>query len=409
MLLCISLNHHGSSLPLLERASRHTEEVAAAFAAFAPGSVLLATCNRFELYVDEPERFGDDAAAFADAALRRLSDTIEVPAAELAAAATVETDRGAAAHLFAVTSGLESAALGEEEIAGQVRRAHAQARAEHTITDGLERLFQSATRTSRTVRERTGLRSAGQSLVRLALVLAERRVPSWDEATVLLVGTGAYAGATVAALRDRGAHRIRVHSPSGRAEAFAASHGLDPVAADEVAEALAGADLVVACSLVQEPLLHAADFAGETDRTRLVLDLGMPRNIDPGVAEVPGVELLDIESISVHSSIPELSAKDEARILVDAAAAEFTTTQAERIIGPTLASLRGHVLSILEDELCRARRGTAEPHADDVETALRRFTGRLLHEPTARLRALARDGRAAEAQAAAHALFGVEG
>ena len=408
MLLCISLHHRAAAFPLLEAATRHADSVARQFRSWGPGSVVLSTCNRFELYLDAAQLPETDERAFGEAALRKLAEATDIPLGELTAAAEVTAGSDAARHLFAVTSGLESAALGEEEIAGQVRRAHTRARTEQTVTDGLERLFQSATRTSRAVRERTGLRSAGQSLVRLALVLAERRIPDWQDATVLLVGTGAYAGATVAALRDRGVQRIRVHSPSGRAAAFAASHALEPLHADELPAALASSELIIACSATQDPLLDAADFAAPADRTRLVLDLGMPRNIDAAVADIPGVELLDIETISVHAAVPELSAEDEAHILVDAAAAEFTTNQAERIIGPTLANLRGHVLSILEDELCRARRGTATPQTEDVEAALRRFTGRLLHEPTTRLRALAREGRAAEAQAAARTLFGVE-
>ncbi len=415
MLLALSLDHRGSALPLREAVARREAEITSEFAEFCAGSVVLATCNRFELYLDA----GRDTPEFPAAALARLAQIAELPEDELTAAARVASDVAAAEHLFAVASGLESAALGEEEIAGQVRRAHTAARSAQTVTDRLERVFQTATRTSRAVRERTGVREAGQSLVRLALVLAERRIAAWEDAEVVLVGTGAYAGATVAALRDRGARRISVHSPSGRAEAFAESHGLTAVAPHGVGHALAAADLVVACSAAQDPLLGAADFAHPTAQERLLLDLGMPRNIAPDVGALPGIELLDLDTVARHIPIPELSAEAEARSLVRAAAAEFATDQAERAIAPTVSTLRGHVLGLLEDELCRARKGSPAgeaPNADgntdavaaEVEAALRRFTGKLLHEPTTRLRALARAGRADEAQAAAHALFGIE-
>ncbi len=414
MLLSLSLDHRGSSLPLREAVARREEEITSEFAEFCPGSVVLATCNRFELYLDA----GRETPEFAEAAIARLAAAAELAPEELAGSARIATDVAAAEHLFAVASGLESAALGEEEIAGQVRRAHTAARTARTMTDRLERVFQTATRTSRAVRERTGVRAAGQSLVRLALVLAERRIAAWEDAEVVLVGTGAYAGATVAALRDRGARRIRVHSPSGRAAAFAASHGLDAVSPDGVAAALSGADLVVACSAAQDPLLDVHDFTAPTAQERLLLDLGMPRNIAPEVGGLPGIELLDLDTVARHIPIPELSAEAEARSLVRAAASEFATDQAERAIAPTVSTLRGHVLGLLEEELCRARRGTDEGGvpadgasaavAEEVEAALRRFTGRLLHEPTTRLRALARAGRAEEAQAAAHALFGIE-
>lgn len=408
MLLCLSLDHTGSALPLREAVSRRTEQVTAAFADFCSGSVVLSTCNRFEVYLD-----GGEAGISAESAVQRLAEASEVSAPELWDASRIASDGEAAEHLFAVASGLESAALGEEEISGQVRRAHTNAREAQTITDRLERLFQTATRTSRAVRERTGIRSAGQSLVRLSLVLAERRIPQWANASVLLIGTGAYAGATVAALRDRGARDIHVHSPSGRAAAFAESHDLTAVNPEAIIPALTRADLVIACSAAQDPLLRVADFAHMVGQSQLILDLGMPRNIDPAVAAVPGVELLDLDLVARHAPVPELSAAAEARDLVRDAAAAFATDQAERVIGPTLTQLRGHVLAILEEEICRARGGegdasrTASPGDADVEQALRRFTGRLLHEPTSRLRALARAGRVEEAQAAAHALFGI--
>ncbi len=426
MLLCISLHHRATAFHTLETASRHAAEVTESFRTWATGSALLATCNRFELYLETAENPASTTAELAATAIGRLARATGLPADELASAAEISTDSAVASHLFAVASGLESAALGEEEIAGQVRRAHDVARDEHSLSDGLERLFQAATRTSRRVRERTGIRSAGQSLVRLSLALAERRIPDWGAARVLLIGTGAYAGASVAALRDRGARHIRVHSPSGRAPEFAASHALDAVAAGQLSTALAEADLIVACSATQEPLLHATDLRPATPgspthrpgpvegapqtlaghQPQLVLDLGMPRNVAAEVGTLPGVELLDLETIARHAPIPELSAEAEARELVAGAAAEFVTDQSEREIGPALAHLRGHVLAVLEDELCRARTAAGTPPTEELEAALRKFTGRLLHAPTTRLRALARAGRADEARAATHALFG---
>ncbi|MBK0422265.1 glutamyl-tRNA reductase [Leucobacter sp. CSA2] len=418
MLICLSADYRRTPIPILEQLERRTHEIALQLDGRddVRGSVVLATCNRFEAYVEVP---GGSRGTAAAALLADLSFVAGIETETLSAGLGRFTDEVAAEHLFAVASGLESAAVGEGEIAGQVRRAHSDAREAGRVTHLLERLFQSAHRVARDVKHRTALQGEGRSLVRLALLLAERRIDSWRDARVLLVGTGAYAGATVAALRERGAKRIAVHSPSGRAAGFADARGIGAVAPDGFPAALASADLLIACSAVKDPLITPKDLAEIPDRSRLFLDLGMPRNIDPDVTGILGTELLDIEAISRHAPVPELSAEAEARRLVRGAAEEFSADRAEREAVPTLVILREHVLGILEEELCRARsRRPGDPSAaegdpekspdPDVESALRHFTGRLLHEPSERIRALGRAGRAEEARIAAEALFGLE-
>lgn len=405
MLLCLSANHRRTPLPLLERFEQRVGAIAdrCADPGFARGSAVLATCNRFEIYLDLEE-------GAADAAVASIAEALETDPATFSARTEQHTEEFAAEHLFAVASGLESAAVGEGEIAGQVRRAHIRARKAETLSDPLERMFQAAHRVARDVKHRTGLQDEGRSLVRLGLLLAERRIESWADARVLLIGTGAYAGATVSALRSRGAELITVHSPSGRAQAFADARGIASVPPEGFAPALASADILIACSSVQDPLITAADLAGVRERPPLLIDLGMPRNIDPAVSGLDGVELLDIEVIGRHSPVPELSATAEARRLVQEAAVEFSATLAEREALPTLVTLRNHVLAILEDEICRARRPGAADDAEttaSVEAALRRLTGRILHAPSERIRALGRAGRAEEARTAAAALFGL--
>lgn len=416
MLLCCSFDYRGCSFSLLESLARHCQAIRDALAdpSLARGIVVLSTCNRFEVYLDA---VADDPAG---EVLDRIAAICGVPRAGIETQARCSTGRNAAEHLIAVASGLESVALGEEEISGQVRRAHTEACEAGTNSHRLERVFQAATRTSRLVKQRTGLGADGRSLVGLALRLAEARVPSWTRARVLLIGTGAYAGAVVSALRSRGAVDISVHSPSGRAVAYAGRHGLEPVDPARFHIALAEAEIVIACSRVEEPLLTGADFAAAPSaHRRLVLDLGMPRNVDPGVAHRLEGDLLDIETIGKHAEVSELSAEAEALQIVREAALALEATEAERDALPSVLALRRHVLSILEDELCRARRTEPDGGADGrtgerseqvrVEEALHHFTARLLHSPVTRMRALGREGRAEEAHAALGVLFGVQG
>ena len=223
VLLCLTANHRNASLDILERLSVGAPAATRALVddeLFVAGAVVLATCNRFEAYldIDEPltggergrrrvRRRGDGRR---ERHLRRTACARRSPSIE---------GSDAAAHLFAVTSGLESVVVGEEEISGQVRRALDAARAEGTTSGELERLFQKATHTSRGVRSRTRLGGTHRSLVRLALELASSRIADWSAARVLIVGTGRYAATTVEAVRARGAADLHVFSPSGRAAA----------------------------------------------------------------------------------------------------------------------------------------------------------------------------------------------
>ncbi len=397
MLLCLSVDHRTADLELLERIERRAETVTAALSDdTARGVVVLATCNRFEAYVDAPDHGPEPA-------LEAVARAAQLTPAELADTFTIHHDDAAAEHLFAVSSGLESAAVGEGEIAGQVRRALETARAAGRTSTDLEQLFQHAMTVSKEVKNRTGLQTRGRSLVQLALTLVDARVTDWSTARVVLIGTGAYAGASLAALRVRGADNIAVFSPSGRAEAFAASHDLRPISDSDLVAELSRADVVVACSSTNDPVLTREHLRGTT-RPRVLIDMGLPRNISPDVGEEAGVELLDLETIALHAPIPELGAELEARDIVRTAAAEFAALRAEREVVPALRNMRAFVTAVMEDEIARLRGRNAE-NADQIEAALRHALGRVMHRPTVRLRALARAGAATEASAAVTALF----
>jgi glutamyl-tRNA reductase len=429
MLLCLTVDHRNADLALLERIERRTDTVTAALSdpELARGAVVLATCNRFEAYLDAPGLAPEQA-------LDGLARAADLAPAELAASCSVHRGDAVVEHLFAVSSGLESVSVGEGEITGQVRRAIDAARASGRSSTELERLFQQAMVVSKRIKHRTGLQTQGRSLVQLALTMVDSRVGDWQAARVLLIGTGAFAGASLAALRARGARSIGVYSPSGRARAFADSHGIRPVEHDALDAELCDTDLVVACSTVHEPLLTRERFdetvtegsppfcsrfgriappARNRTRPRLLIDMGLPRNISTDVAGVAGVELLDLETIALHAPIPELGAELEARDIVRTAAAEFAALRAERGAVPALRELRSFVNGILEEEIARIRDREAVDSnsagvAAETEAALRHLAGRLLHRPTVRLRELAREGRAAEGVAAVAALLGEE-
>ncbi|QEO09092.1 glutamyl-tRNA reductase [Protaetiibacter larvae] len=398
MLFCLTANHTNADFALLDRVSQIPALEATRRLAeldFVRGVVVLSTCNRFEAYLDLDDPLPAAGAMATEAVVAALAVDAPEDAELLRASAATHTGDDAVHHLFAVTSGLESMVVGEEEIAGQVQRAAQQARRAGTASAALDRLFQQAARTSRTVRSAGDLSRADRSLARLALDLASSRITDWSRARVLLVGTGRYAATTIASLRARGADDIRVYSATGRAGLFATKYGVRAEA--ELAPAIAQADVVITCTA---RYTVAPEHVGAGDRRLLVIDLGLPRNVDPAVGALPGVELLDLELLALHAPLPELA--DSAHALVGGAVAEFA---ADAAAAPSIVALRQHIEQLLEDELARVRRT-----GDDgrIEAALRHFAGVLVHGPSERARRLAADGRLDAFADGIEAVYGVE-
>jgi glutamyl-tRNA reductase len=408
VLVCVTADFRSAGFELLEQLMTVPTGVPARLIAARhelSGAVVLATCNRFEAYLDV-------APGAVDVAVADLIDAVAtesgVAVDRLESVLSVRSSEDVPAHLFAVASGLESLVVGEGEIAGQVSRSLESARAAGTTTTDLERLFQRAARASSGVKNRTRLSTAGRSVVRLALELAESRIPAWSGVHVLLIGTGQYAGATLAALRDRGVGTVHVYSPSNRAERFARREGVVAVPAGGLDAALAEADLVIACSVAPVPLVGAADLTraiATRPGRRMIIDLGLPRNVAPDAVGVPDVELLDLETIGVHAPLPELRATDEAMALIGAAVDEFKAAASADAVTPAIIAFRTHVLDLVEGEIERLRsRGET---SEATERAMRHVASVLVHGPTVRAKELAAEGSADVFAAAVETVFGV--
>lgn len=465
-LLVLSASHHDLDLDVLEQLSSGARSVGPAAVAHASlaGCVVLATCNRFELYLDTARPGPDDAdpgaAAGAAAATAAVAERAGLPVDDVRHALRARTGALAVAqHLFGVAAGLDAMVVGEREVAGQVRRALAGARADGTTTSDLERLFQWASRASRAVGAATALGSSGRSVVAVALDLAAHALADGaaacpalpapaepaaaPDATVdatvepaesgdvpadapaglagvsaLLVGTGSYARAAVSALRRRGVRRIAVHSPSGRAAEFAESRGLAAVPPGGLAAALADADLVVACSGAHGPVLGADDvraaLAARAEgtspgsrgaapaRRMAVVDLALRHDVDPAVGALDGVTLVDLATVQQHAGFVALEVGDGWEI-VAAHAARFAESVAEREVAPAVVALRGYVQGLLDEEIRRSG-----PRTPDEERNLRRFAARLLHLSALRAREHARRGEADAYREAVETLLGVD-
>ena len=343
----------------------------------------------------------------------------------------------AVAELFATAAGLESMVVGEREIAGQLRRAATVARAEGTLTAELDRALSHASAASRRVAGSTRLAGTGRSVVAVGLDLAADRLPPLGSCRVLLVGTGAYAGATVTALHERGARDIGVYSRTDRARAFAAGRGLRAVSDAELPGALALADLVITCRGLGAPVLtrelvatslrlrRRAESAppdspaepgprierrggrtGPAGRPLVVLDLALRRDVEESVGRLPGVALIDLAA--VQRAVPEAEAAQvrAARDIVAREAEAFDRAGLARRMDPLICSLRERVEALVEDELARLRPRYGMVDVEDAARALRHLAARILHHPTVAAHRAGREGREGEYLAALELVLG---
>lgn len=293
-------------------------------------AALLATCNRLECYV-----VGDEAAALH--ARAALADAVGAGADALDAHLRPLPGRDAVEHLFAVTAGLDSQMLGEVEIAGQVKDAYADALGRGMTGPVLNRVFQRAFQAAAWARTHTGIGQGQVSLGNVAVDLAERVFGPLAEARVLVLGTGDAGRRVAQALVSRGAGRVTVASRSlDRALSLAGELG---GAASEIAGALARAhdhDIVVGCSSVERPLL-SRETARESllrrdGRPWLLIDLGVPRNLDPACRELPGAYLADLDDLAAVANANQRAREEEAgrarTALADRAGRAFAATPA---------------------------------------------------------------------------------
>lgn len=402
MLVCLSANHRSAGFSLLERLSSVPVTALEAVlddADGVAGSVVLSTCNRIELYLEV------SAAAVVDPLFGALAPVVGVSETELRDGMRVVGNDEVPAYLFAVASGLESVVVGEAEIGGQVRRAYQQALEAGRTTSTLDELFRTAAETSKGVRANTDLTASGRSLVSLALDLAAAQIADWSEATVLLIGTGAYAGASLKALQERGAGTVSVYSPSQRDHTLGERYRIAPVSAATFNEVLATADVVITCTstdayVIDFDLLRNIRLTAGLTEYKLIIDLGLPRNVDPMVGKLDGVDVLDLEALRLHAPMEQLGTSELARCIVARAALEFDEARAEQRVSDAIIRFRTRVSEQLEAEIARYAK------SEESAVAMRKLGSALMHGPTMRAKQLAREGRADEAEAALDLLFG---
>jgi glutamyl-tRNA reductase len=312
----------------------------------ATAGVALCTCLRVEAYLaaDDPERC-------VEAVARSVSDRAGIARGALDGRLAVRTGRAAVEHVFSVAAGLESTIVGERQILDQLRAAWERARAPGPLDPCLDRLFQHAVATGKTVRRDTGIGRGARSIGDTAADLAARDGADLGCAAVAIVGAGTVARTTAVSLGRRGARTFAVvnRSPDGAA-ALAADldrRGWDCEALpwEHLAQAAAAADVIVCATSAPGHVLRAADLPA--GRRRVVVDLAMPRDVDPEVALVPATTLLDLDAVWHHAPTRGASAPadvEQARAIVNDRVEAYMRWMAERAAAPAIAELMRHTL-----------------------------------------------------------------
>jgi glutamyl-tRNA reductase len=387
----VGVTHRGASLDLLERVAmcsgKRADVLGALRAAGCAEAVILSTCSRTEIYAeaapDGPRNL-----------LSVLSSHSGRPWREVEAAAEIRTGWSAVEHLFRTTAGLDSRVLGEVEIHGQARAALRQANTAGLVGSSLGRVFPAALRCSDRVRAETSLGQRVRSLAQRAVDLGLALYDGAGDPAVLVVGSGRMASSAVEHLHGLG-HRPSVAARDEQVAAHLAGTGVViPMA--KLAEGLQAADVIICATsatfhMVTLPQVRHA-MAGRV-RPLTVVDLSVPRNVDPRVAALPGVRLIDLEDMDDDASADEslTEALVTGKAIAKAEARRYADGQSARAAGPVIAAMRRHVQETCLTELAKVAAVGAE--REDIARAAHAVAGKLLHRPTMMARSAAASGQ----------------
>ena len=409
-LLVVGVSHRTAPVEVLERlaVSGHERRVLLHRLLSRPylgEVVVLSTCNRVEVYAAVSAFHGALSEIGAE-----LAERAGCPVTELADHLYVHYDDEAVRHTFRVAAGLDSMVVGEAQILGQLREAYSVARDAETPGKLLHELLQQGLRVGKRVHSETGIDRAGQNVVTAALTLGVEQLGGtggdWLAGRrALVVGAGAMGALSAATLSRHGVADLAVaNRGADRAARLAANHGGRPVPLSVLADELAAADVVVSATASTGQVLTAELVSAALDRRDsplLVLDLAVPRDVAPGVAELPGVTVVDIEALGL--SLDSGGGTEAAPF-----AAAGSVSAAERIVAeeldaflgflrsadvaPTVAALRGRAEDVVSVELRRLaqrRPDLTDAQRAEIARTVHRVVQRLLHQPTVRVRQLA--------------------
>jgi glutamyl-tRNA reductase len=407
-ILVVGISHRSAPIALLEKlaidrdgtiklvedvlANPHVSEAAA-----------VVTCNRLEVYA-AVDRFHGSVEDLSQRLLAPAGDPVEPLLPNL----YIHYDDGAVSHLFQVAAGLDSMAVGEAQILGQTREALVRGQEHGTVGPVLNTLFQQALRVGKRAHAETGIDRAAPTLVSAAL---DRAAPDVGGRRVLVIGAGGMAGLAVATVVRRDAGEVVVVNRSReRGQRLAGEYDARWAPLSDLAAEVAEADVVVACTGATGILVRP-DVVAAAGRPMALVDLALPHDVDPAVADLPGVTLVGLADLADDLRESDAGAEVEAvRTIVTDEVEAFLNARRQASMTPTVVALRSMATDVVDAEMARLDRRL--PDLDDATRAellltLRRVTDKLVHQPTIRAKELS--GRDAVSYATALAeLFALD-
>lgn len=399
-LLLLGVSHRTAPVEIRERldfVARGLDEALAALAGRPSGAeaAVLSTCNRAEVYLacESLEHGQRDVEGF-------LADYHRLPPDELRPHLYVKTDADAAHHLFRVAAGLDSLVLGEPQILGQVKDAFGHASAQRTTGPLLHRLFTSAFSAGKRVRAQTGLGEGAVSVSFAAVSLARKIFGDLGGRTVLVVGAGEMGKLTALHMRSQGIRRMLITSrTAARAHTLSKVMDATVVAWDHLSGALTDADIVITATGASAPIIshHLIETAMRPRRHRplFVIDIAVPRDVDPAAGNIEQVFLYNIDDLQavVAENVSRRTGEvEQAEAIVAREVERFRGWIQSRGAIPTVVALRQHCEAIRRAELARLEpkllAGLSPEVRNAVEQVTRLIMEKLLIGPTERLKSL---------------------
>ena len=416
-ILCIGLNHTTAPLALREKLALNEEVVRIALARLACGHVftplnelvIISTCNRTELYAASNQPALDGMEAF-------LSEVSGVSADLFRPHLYRFKNIDVAQHLFEVAAGLDSLVIGEPQILGQVTRALELARGQNTAGPVLNRLFQAAIHAGKRTRTETAISRNPASVSSLAASLSERAVHKISEARIVILGAGEMAELAVEALRKRGAPKILVVNRTlERAQALAQRWDAQATTFENLHPALASADILIASTGAPHTIISKSmveeSMKSRRERPLVLIDIAMPRDIDPEVASIAHVKLYDMDNLNAqleHSLTERMAEVPQVKFILEEELKLFGDYLKSLDMLPLIADLRQNAEVIRQSELEKTLRrlpDLTEAERSHIEAMTQALVKKLLHAPTQRLRTEAGSPRASEYAEFARTLF----
>ncbi len=415
--IVLGLSHRSAPIDVLEAATLDENAATALARDILSGenvteAVVVATCNRVEVYAEALTFHGalSDIGAALAAATRVSRD-------KLTDHLYVHYEERAIAHAFSVACGLDSMAIGESQILGQLRAALAQAQRGGHAGATLNALFQHALRVGKLAHTETDLDRVGRSLIQLGLGALEPQLGPLAAVNALVVGAGSMSSLAATTLIRQGVAALTVlNRTPQRAQRLASGLGARGGGLDELPAALIDADLIICCTgalghVVTAEVVSQA-MGGRSGRPQAYLDLALPRDVEPGVAEVAGVRLAGLAHLAgLIDQADHESVIGQVRDLVTAEVAAFVVARRTETVAPTVAALRSQAARVVAAELDRLEArlpGLDEASRAQVRLAVHRVVEKLLHTPTVRVKELAGAGQGGDYAHALRELFDLD-